>query len=243
MVRSNLKTNFFVCAYNNQRPEKKISKKGDQDQNHLQLLDWRFLLPETKFGNAAYFGEADQVFFSTMKKVCDSLTIVSPSKEKNCVPGNITHFDLIVARSVDLADIQRGASLLKPQGSLYWEIDRLQMLRSSNIILTARHNRVRRVGLKYPKTVLGMWNIKDFIITLKTFGFCEVEVYWHRPNFKACLEMIPMLNSNSLNFVFSRGHSSLRGRFKLHLGRFLWKTGLLIYFVPCLSIVACKQKC
>ena len=212
--------------------------KKDLKLQYAKRLDWRFLLSDPLLKRVAIVGEdrgdlydALNVFSQTLKPVIQSDRLFNANK-----PGS--QFDLVVYRSFNLKDLRLAAELLKPGGHLYWEIDKRRFFS----IKPRQHKKRRSDGLissiRLSRRSYCYGTLKAH---LKSLGFTDVQFQWHRPNFKQCLEIIPLNNRIVLEYLLSRAKSNLSGKLKLSAGRFLLNIGLLKYIVQCVSILACKK--
>lgn len=200
----------------------------DLDLKALRRVDWRFLLPRTHFRHIAYVGPRDDVLLEALNFFSQFCDRVAPS----CMeisPQEAVH-DLLVLRQSNGLGIEKALELLKPDGCLYWEIDRTNAIR--------KRLRNHQSNHKY------QWRIHHYdyyINLLKTLGLTNVETYWHRPNFRGCVDMIPLNGGTALKYIFSRANSGLKSKSKSMLGQFFYKTGLLPYLLTCISVIACKH--
>lgn len=209
----------------------------DSQLQAVRRIDWRFLLPNPNLRQVAYFGPNGGTLLKALKAFSDSLYVISLPDlrvfEKNSQP----RFNLVVLSSSQLSDLEGAQSLLNAGGYLYWEIDRTRTLRSWR-------NRIKREGWAFfrgnpiGKEGLMVLHYRHYVKSLERLGFEGIQVNWHRPNFEACLEMIPLDDPLVLNYVFARGSGKLSDKIKLGIGRFLMKVDLLGCLVPCLSIMA-----
>jgi hypothetical protein len=124
-------------------------------------------------------------------------------------------FDLIVVEGENPDVLRKSLPLLRPGGAVYWEFKR----RASSF--------VRR----HPRTYMDL---------LARCGLTEIDVYWPRPDFDTCIELVPIARDFALHFVFERTHETLKGRLKLAVGRFLAHSGLLAFAIRGFSVVAIK---
>ena len=115
-------------------------------------------------------------------------------------------------------------------------------MEASRLRVPGRGAAARRGALARMRHVLGQGRrerpgpqLKAF---LESMGFRDVQMYWHQPNFRACLEMIPLESDNALDFVFRSRSKTTKGRVQQLLGQMLRQSGLLSSLVPSLSIVA-----
>ncbi len=81
---------------------------------------------------------------------------------------------------------------------------------------------------------------RGHIDTLTRLGFRDIEMYWLRPNFEACLEIIPMHDPVALDYAFTCPRSDWASRLKFAAGRMMMQTGMLARLTPCFSLIARK---
>ena len=186
------------------------TQRKDQALQLVRRLDWRFLLPNAILGDVAYIGSMDGTLPSALQEFSELLTIVEPSdsRSSNVEPG--CSYETVVLRSAGIAAVRKVKPLVAPGGYLYWEVERAS----------------------------GVDHVRRYTTAVERLGFDDVQVHWHRPDFEACLEMIPLTDSKALRFAFARCHESTAKRLKFAAGRVLMATGLLARLVPCFSIIA-----
>ncbi len=105
---------------------------------------------------------------------------------------------------------------------------------------TETENGSRGEGAGLQQNVLNLF--RDHVATLEQLGFSDIQMHWQRPNFEACLEIIPMNASAALDYAFSRPRSDWASRLKFAAGRVMMQTGLLAHWAPCFSVIARKGK-
>ena len=211
-------------------PGRRVDSR-DRDLQLSRRLDWRFLLPNPHLQRVAYLDPKRGTLLEALQRFSDSLTVISTTSRLPTAPEDQYLFDLVVLRSGSPAHIGRVSPLLKAGGYLYWEIDRMSRLRSL-FGITRQDGSVQSRSLT---------QYQDCVVVLERLGFCDVEAYWHCPNFEECLELIPLSDRSVLEYFFSRTRSGFAGQLKLTAGRYLMKAGLLPGVVPCFSILACKR--
>ena len=189
----------------------RIQSFSNLDLQLSRRLDWRFLLGDTLLGNVAYIGKEKPFLVAGLEKFSDRLTTVG-SKTSETLPAN---FDLAVVTSATVAAFVSAAGILKDAGSVYVEIG------SAGV-------KAKLVGLKGYRTAL------------LAAGFQDVRAYWHRPNFEACREIVPLDDATTLDYVLSRQHADFAGKVKTTAARFATKAGLLSFILPSISLIACK---
>jgi hypothetical protein len=213
--------------------------RRDRELQLSRRLDWRFLLPDPHLGRVAYFGSGDGDLQKALTMFSESLIIISQPHQFSRLNDAGSTFDLVVFRSLNNNALRLIAGLLKPGGLLYWEIDR-------SIGKALKGIRQKKGDFNVPIPPISLsWHLgryRSYLSLLEELGFRNMQIYWHRPNFDHGLEMIPLHNSAALKNIFSRAKGSFTGRLKLAAGRFLMSMDLLKYFVPCISVVACKKE-
>ncbi|CAN5421078.1 hypothetical protein BH10CHL1_BH10CHL1_45270 [soil metagenome] len=203
------------------QPRVEILETADPQAGRDSLLqasrriDWRFLLPDPRLGRVAYCGPAKNSLVSALKQFSTTLTPFPLTAAGVPTPSNQPGFERVVLHSPTVSDLDCATKLLMPGGYLYWEIDRT-------------------------KKLAGLHHFRHYVGVLAQRGFDDIHVHWHRPNFEACLELIPLDQPNVLRYVFARSAGNLSGQLQMAVGRILLKTTLLARLVPCFSLVACK---
>ncbi len=245
-------------------PAASMKRAGRRSDHELQLarrIDWRFLLPEPYLRRVVYLGPETGNLPAALKHFSESLRI-------NAVEKNGS-FDLVVLRLREASSLAKADALLAPGGFLYWEMQPLEWAASlqniikriprflprslsgvfygsetewaaadakGNDLATAPHKK----GLRLQQNVLELF--RDHVAALERLGFGDIQMHWQRPNFEACLEIIPMNDSAALDYVFSRPRSDWASRLKFAAGRMMMQTGLLAHLTPCFSLIARKIK-
>ena len=198
----------------------------DTRLHRARRLDWRFLLADPALGHVAVLGDDDPELVRALRAASGSLSLLDLGWE--FPPGQEPRFDLVVLRSCRVAHAARAAALVRPGGSLYWEIDRRLNLRQPRAWLHC----VRRGGAR-----LGLGAIRA---VLERHGLRDIGFHWHRPDFTSAVEIIPLGDGAILDYVFGgRGHR-VRGRALRLLGRLLHHAGVLERVVPFVSVAAAK---
>ncbi len=75
---------------------------------------------------------------------------------------------------------------------------------------------------------------------LRKMGYGEIEIYWARPGFENCLELVPVKEKSALKFLFSRNLAGVKGRMISLAGTLLSHMGLAALCCRRLSVVARK---
>jgi hypothetical protein len=244
------------------RPDAFVKLTGRRSDHELQLarrIDWRFLLPEPYLRRVAYLGPETGALPAALKHFCESLRV-------NAVEKNGS-FDLVVLRLREASSLAKAEALLVPGGYLYWEmkpvewaaswqniikrIPRLLPLSISGVFYgsetewaaaDAKENGFAtgpHKGAGLQKNVLNLFH--DHAAALERLGFGDIQMHWQRPNFEACLAIIPMNDPVALDYAFSRPRSDWASRLKFAAGRIMMQTGLLAHLTPCFSLIARKS--
>ena len=221
-------------------PKPSEVKEAEDDKLRLKpdletsrRLAWRFLLPNPHLGRVAYLGPASGTLPRALREFCDSLTTIAPARPAVHAADSAPVFDLVVLRSQSQADAEKASTLLESRGSLYWEIDPANWLNTWRGVL--RRDRQKE------RWSLHLNLVRDCIVLLQRLGLCDIEVYWHRPNFERCSEIIPVNDPLALEYIFSRDRNALVAQLQLAVEWWMIKTGLLPHFVPCISLIAFKR--
>lgn len=177
----------------------------------------------------AYFGPANGTLPAALEHFSESFqNISSPKKAK---------FDLVVLCLRDVPDLEKAHNLLAPGGFLYWEMKPISLAVAWRQLINGE------AGADHTASKRWRWALNLFcnhIDALERLGFGDIQLHWQRPNFEACLEMIP-LNELALDYTFSRTRSDLASRLKFAAGRVMMQSGLLAHLAPCFSLVARKS--
>lgn len=203
-------------------PENKAARRSDQDLQLARRIDWRFLLPEPYLRRVAYLGPESGTLPTALQHFSESFQIISANEKGK--------FDLVVLRLRDVTDLEKTHKLLVPGGFLYWEVPPLtwaaflrQRANGANLDLPKRWRRVPNL-------------FHDHVAALERLGLHDIQMHWQRPNFDACLEIIP-LNETTLDYAFARPRSDLASRIKFTAGKLMMQTGLLTPLAPCFSLI------
>lgn len=220
-------------------------RRSDHELQLARRIDWRFLLPEPYLRRVAYFGPETGTLPAALRHFSESFTIISPS-----AGSTTTHFDLVVLRLREATDLAKAHALLMRSGLLYWEMKPLKWPTFFRRLISSRRpswaaaeatdrslSAVPHKGAGLQQNVLKLF--RDDVGALERLGFQNIQMHWQRPNFEACLEIIPM-NDLTLDYTFSRTRSDLASRMKFAAGRMMMKTGLLSCLTPCFSLIARK---
>lgn len=199
-------------------------------------IDWRFLLPQPELRNVAFIGSADEELIKALRHFSASLKIFSSAAVDDYLSENSESFDVAVVNSANPRAIQWACEMLKPGAYLYWEINRGKPSQSEKNIPPQNGSMKSAVRDSFPRFA----HVRSYKRYLQEMGFHDIEVNWHRPDFRNCKEIIPLEDPRVLQYVFTRQQSGFRGQLKLWGGQFLNKSGLLPNIVPCFSLIALK---
>jgi len=194
-----------------------ILAHSEEDLEILEVrrVDWRFLLPSPELGRVLYAGTGPSELSRALGRFSEAVISMGDAALAGDNAGGAETFDLVVVEGANVDVLRKSLPLLKPGGAIYWEITR------SPSSLVRRHPR-------------------RYMELLGRCGLTEIDVYWPRPDFETCIEMVPIARDFALHFVFERTHETLKGRLKLATGRFLARSGLLAFAIRDFSIVAVK---
>ncbi len=205
-----------------------LGANKDGDLQLSRRLDWRFLLPKPDLGCVAYVGPTRGTLLAALQRFCGSLTVIQASPGRGRSLRGDAFFDLVVVRSPGLSDLRAAVPLLRVGGYLYWEIDR-----PSCLYLLGTKASIGNLRDSFEEILL------DHVSVAEGLRLSEVEVYWHRPSFEECLEIISLNHRPAVEFAFSQG-GGLARFFTSAPGKHLVRGELLRRFLPCVSVVACK---
>lgn len=236
----------------------RVARRSDHELQLARRIDWRFLLPEPYLRRVAYLGPEPGTLPAALKHFSESLRINAVEKSGS--------FDLVVLCLREAFSLAKADALLVPGGFLYWEMKPLEWAASwrhfkkriprllarslsgafngSEMEWAAEEPKESNLatvpppkGLRLRQNVLSLFH--DQVAALERLGFCDIQMHWQRPNFEACLEIIPM-NDAALEYAFSRPRSDLASQLKFAAGRVMMQTGLLVHLTPCFSLIARK---
>jgi len=231
---------------------KRAARRSDHELQLARRIDWRFLLPEPYLRRVAYFGPENGTLPAALKYFSESFQNISSAKDAD--------FDLVALRLRGLSELAKAHKLLATGGFLYWEMPPINwsaslrgMKRSLRLLwaaveadesglATVPH---KGAGLRQ-NSMQNRWHrilniFRDHVAALERLGFDDIQIFWQRPSFEACLEIIP-LNEAALDYAFSRPRSDLASQLKFAAGRVMMQTGLLAHLTPCFSLIARKYK-
>ncbi|MGQ0659049.1 MAG: hypothetical protein ACT4NU_13355 [Chromatiales bacterium] len=214
----------------------------DRGLQIAKRIDWRFLLPDPELRNVACVVSADEGLFQALSHFSESLFVIDPSNAKAHIKERGATFDLLVASAVDFCEIEELAALIKPDGYLYWEVDRGHWLKTLGRA-AIRGRQGRKQGSRHATSAarVALGNPRDCAILLEQIGLTDVQVNWHRPDFSRCLEVVPLYETKALEHFFRGRQGSLKDELIATIGRFVINRGWLPHLVPCFSVIARKQ--
>jgi hypothetical protein len=199
------------------------------DAKLLRRLDWRFLLPEPGLDSVGYVGTGKDSLLPALKWVAGSLAMIVGNAETPAPNPEGALCDVIVVQSSSFYALEQGITLLKPNGWLYWEVDRRHPDSGESTV-----NSNFGHTLKKPK---------ELIKVLQRWGFCEVELNWHRPDFNACKEFVSLRDGAPLGFLVGQFAETGLPPWTSRVARSLILQGFLPSIFRCLSVVARKGLC
>lgn len=174
-------------------------------------LDWRFLLPNPTLRNVLLVGPDNSSLANALRLFSESLALSSSASTELLVG----HFELAVLvppiRTVAFSSAIRSVA---PGGCAYVEC-------------TGR----------FGKALYAMTRARRL---LRTAGFGDIKMFWHRPSFEGCREIIP-LDAAALGYSFSRERAGFRASLKMAAGRCVHALGLVPYAVGSISLVGTKR--
>ena len=214
--------------------------RGDSSLQISRRIDWRFLLPDPELRRVAYIGFNTDNLLKALKQFSESLSFIAPPNLERYTKENRCLFDLVVVRSLRLNVIKEAVKLIKPDGYLYWELDRINWFKSS------RRQRTTRQGwVKYAEDckwkLNSLWTLRstrNYNTYLKQLGLSDIELHWHRPNFDECIEIIPLNDKVALDYIIEKTKHKYSVGLRTPIGYILNKSNILNYLVPYFSIVA-----
>ena len=219
--------------------ESQITSGSTADRDHrLQLvrrIDWRFLLPDPTLRVVALLGNGDKNLQNALQQFSQSLNVYDPRTELT----GTCDADLVVLCSSQMSDARYAVQMLKPGGSLYWELNHVPWS-AAHTTGEAHHERAQ-VDKPKKRHLIHRPHFREYVAYTKRLNIDNAQVNWHRPNYDTCLEIIPLDDFSATRYVFSRETGGRMGQFKMRVGRMMLASGLLARFVPNLSIVGTKK--
>lgn len=186
------------------------SSRRDRDLQIARRLDWRYLLPDPTLCRLALIGRPDGVLLEALQLFSEKVTVIPSSAQP--VPPLPANCDVAVVCSSEPAAVALASSALRIGGYLYWE----------------------------PGATRWRFSLRSCHATLGKHGFDEIQVYWCRPGFEDCLEMIPLSEPSALAFALSRRFGGTRRWLIQAVVRLLAGIAIPAGLVSCWSLVARK---
>jgi len=184
--------------------------RPDRDLQIARRLDWRYILPDPRLCKVTLIGRPEGILFEALQRFSEKLTVIPGTGQRTQTTP--ADSDVVVVRSSEPGAVALASRALRVGGHLYWELGASRWRLSPRSCLRA----------------------------LRKHGFDEIEVYWCRPNFDKCLEMIPLRESSALTFALTRRFGEKRRPMLRAAGRLLASTEILTRLMPCRSVVARK---
>ncbi len=200
-------------------------QRSDELLQLSRRLDWRFLLPEPRLQQVAYFGPAESTLVTALKTFSESLTMFPavPAATRAATP---TRFAVVVAVAPSPAALAGISEVVQPGGFLYAELGSFFA------------GRKRGAGQSWRQAFAGP---QEYVAALQRLGFERVVAYWHRPSFEAAAHIIPLGDPLALQFVLDRHSHDWKNRLIAALERAALHSGALARWLECISLVARKQ--
>jgi len=215
-------------------PEARLEEtlcRSDLDLQTCRRLDWRFLLPDPRLRRVVYAGSGDGSLLAALTEFSDSLAVISSPCSKTVRPDNGAAFDLAVVSMWGPQTVETVSSLLVEGGSLYWEINRRNwfppLLRAPSRYTTGQW---RGLGL-----------FRDYRGFLEQLGFCDIEMYWHHPDFGGCRRIIPLDSQSAIRYALASVSKGRVLQVGLGIARHAAGIRFLRHLAPCVSLVARKR--
>lgn len=214
-------------------------KSKDQALQLVRRIDWRYLLADSRLKHVAYLGLRDESLVHALERYSDSLTVHADAGQY-LPPDKCNLYDLAVVNSPQLMEVRQAVSLIRPGASLYWEVSRLSTLKYVRDEIMGS-NYSARAKLESVVTILARLASPDsYLDFARTLGLKDVSIFWHRPDFGRCLEIVPLDNKRMLDYCFSRNQGTVLKNIKYRAGKLLLESGILKCVVPCISLVATR---
>ncbi len=199
-------------------------QRSDELLQLSRRLDWRFLLPEPRLQQVAYFGPAESTLVTALKTFSVSLTIypVASAAARSASPPR---FAVVVAVSPSPAALAGISEVLQPGGCLYVELG------------SVFGGRNRGAGPGWRQAFSGP---QEYVAVLQRLGFEQVVAYWHRPSCAAAAQITPLHDPLALQFVLGRRSHDWKNRLISALERAALRSGALARWLGGVSLVARK---
>ena len=184
--------------------------RSGRDLQIARRLDWRYLLPDFRLCRLILIGRPQGGLLEALQLFSEKLSVISSSAQP--MQPLPANCDVAVVCSSEPGAVALACSALRTGGYLYWELG----------------------------TTRWRFSLRSCHAALKEHGFDEIKVYWCRPSFEECLEMIPLGEPSALTFALSRRlGGSHRWLFQAAV-RLLARIAIPAGLVSCRSVVARK---
>jgi len=180
------------------------------DLQIVRRLDWRYLLPDPSLGEVTLIGRPEGILLEALQMLSDKLIVIASCAQRT--PTTPGNSDVAVVRSCEAGAVALAGSALRIGGYLYWELGAAPW----------------------------RFSLRRCHAALRKHGFEEIKVYWCRPSFEECLEMIPLSEPSALAFALSRRFSGKRRWLIQAAVRLLAGVAIPAGLVSCWSVVARK---
>jgi len=186
--------------------------RPDRDLQIARRLDWRYLLPDPRLCRLALIGRPQGALLEALQLFSEKLTVI-PSSAQPTQPL-AANCDVAVVCSSEPGAVALASSALRTGGYLYWELG----------------------------TTRWRFSLRSCHAALRKHGFDEIKVYWCRPTFEECLEMIPLSEPSALTFALSRRLGGTHRWLFQAAVRLLAGIVIPVGLVSCRSVVARKTE-
>jgi len=178
------------------------------DHELFRRLDFRFLLPDPRLGDVAYCGDPDTLLARALAQFSESFQLIAAAEPRGS--------DLVVLINPSIAQVKTAVTCLRSDGCLYGEFRS-----SSSVIAAGQTARPAHVAALLP-----------------TLGFSQVSLYWHRPDFESCKEMVPLKSKEAIIYLLTRNCSGAQLTIRRWFASMATRTQVLERIVSCVSFVA-----
>jgi hypothetical protein len=178
------------------------------DDELFRRLDFRFLLPDARLGDVAYGGDPDTLLARALAQFSGSFQQIAAAEPRGS--------DLVVLVNPPIAQVESAVTCLRSGGCLYGEFRS-----SASAIVGDEPARPTHVAELLP-----------------TLGFSQVSLYWHRPDFDSCKEMVPLKSKEALIYLLTRNCSGGQLTIRRWFTSMATRTQVLERIVSCVSFVA-----
>jgi hypothetical protein len=178
------------------------------DDELFRRLDFRFLLPDPRLGDVAYGGDPDTLLARALAQFSGSFQLIAATEPRSS--------DVAVLVNPSIALVESAVTCLRSSGCLYGEFRS-----SASAIAGDQPARPAHVAALLP-----------------TLGFSEVSLYWHRPDFELCKEMVPLKSKKALLHLLTRNCSGTQLTIRRWFAFMAARTQVLERIVSCVSFAA-----